>query len=90
MSNVKEDFYDEHISPLMATIIELCKQHQINFAAQFSLGYEPERDQTLFCTTVLHDVDPADKTGVERMRKLRAVMFPPSELVAFTITTITP
>ena len=86
MSAPKEPFYDERISPLMKQVIELCKEARVNFAAQFSLGYDEETDSTLFCTTVVHDVDPADEKGVERMQELRRVMFPPEpRLLAFTI-----
>ncbi len=85
MSAPKEPVYDEHISPLMTQIIALCKEHKINMAAQFSLGYDEDNESTLFCTTVLHDLDEDDEKGVERMRKLRAEMYPPSGVYAFTI-----
>lgn len=81
----KEAIYDEHISPLMAQIIALCKEHKINMAAQFALDPN-EEDRTLFCTTCLQNVDPDDTEGTERMLKLRAVMYPPEPcFAAFTI-----
>lgn len=86
MSAPKEPFYDERISPLMTQIIELCKEARINMAAQFSLGHDEEADSTLFCTTVLRNVDPDDEKGVERMTKLRREMYPPHpSFAAFTI-----
>ncbi len=85
MSAPKEPFYDERISPLMAQIIALCKEARINMAAQFSLGTDTDNDKALWCTTVLHDLDPDDVDGIDRMRKLRSIMYPPSELIAITI-----
>jgi hypothetical protein len=35
----------------MKRIIALCKEHKINMVADFSLGYDPAADETLFCTT---------------------------------------
>ena len=86
MSAPKEPFYDERISPLMSQIIALCKEAGINMAAQFSLGYDEDADSTLFCTTVLPDLDKADEKGAERMMQLRKAMYPPHPgLLAFTI-----
>lgn len=86
MSAPKEPFYDERISPLMTQIIALCKEAKINMAAQFSLGHDEDEDSTLFCTTVLHDLDANDEKGVERMQKLRREMYPPHPgFAAFTI-----
>lgn len=82
----KEAVYDERIAPLMAQIIALCKEHNINMAAQFSLGFDPDQEQTLFCTTVL-PIDEADDVGHERATALRKVMYPPpASFAAFTIT----
>ena len=94
MTAPKEPVYDEHISPLMTQIIELCKKHHIHMAAQFSLGHDEEHGSTLFCTTVITgDVVSAgeeieDRVGLERMLALRAVMYPPApKLYAITIVT---
>jgi hypothetical protein len=84
-STQKEAFYDERISPLMSQVIKLCKEGGINMAAQFSLGYDSDADSTLFCTTVLPDVDEDDVKGSERMFELRRVMYPRSPLVAITV-----
>jgi len=85
----KEAAYDEHIAPLMAQIIALCKEHKINMAAQFSLGIAPnidcEGESPLYCTTCL-PIDKADEAGHERMMALRRIMYQPSPaLFAFTI-----
>ena len=87
MGAPKEPFYDERISPLMSQIIALCKEAKINMAAQFSLGYDDENEAPLWCTTVLHNVDPDDEEGVQRMKELRAKMYPPrADFAAFMIT----
>lgn len=82
----KEPIYDSQISPLMKRIIDICKESRINFAACFSLGHDPSVDQTMFCTTVIDDIDPEDIEGVKRMKEIRAAMYPPApKLYAFTI-----
>lgn len=86
----KEAVYDERISPLMEQIIALCKEHKINMVADFSLGYDPEGDQTLFCTTALPKVDPSDEKGVERMMASYEAIRPKPQLFAFTITSSKP
>lgn len=90
MTKPKERAYDEHISPLMTKVIALCKEHKINMAAQFALDLGGDGDEhesnVLYCTTVLHNVDPTCAESVERMRKLRALMYPPHPyFAAFTI-----
>ena len=65
--SAKETAYDEHISPLMASIIQLCKLHRINMVADFSLGPDPANDdEPLFCTTAL-PLDDRDGHGIERV-----------------------
>ena len=44
----KETVYDEQINPLMAKVIEICKQHKIALVADFRLD-----DEDLHCTTAL-------------------------------------
>lgn len=83
----KEAVYDERISPLMTEIIKLCKEHKINMVANFSLGYDPTADQTLFCTTAMPTLDPDDTKGVEQLTRAANAMRPKPELFAFTITT---
>jgi len=82
----KEAIYDEHISPLMAQIIALCKEHKINMAATFSLGLDPEEGENLFCTSIL-PADEEDEEGHKRVNECRATMYPQPEFSAFTITT---
>lgn len=81
----KEAVYDQQIAPLMSQIIALCKEHKINMVADFSLGYDVEADQTLFCTTALPKVDPDDEKGVERMMRAYEALKPQPQLFAFTI-----
>lgn len=83
----KEVAYDNEVSPLISQVIALCKKYKINMAAQFSLDANDE-DRTMFCTTCLHDVDLDDQEGIDRMKNLRSVMYPPAPyFAAFTITT---
>lgn len=85
MRTPKEAVYDEQIAPLMKRVIEICKEHGINMAAQFSLGFDPEAEETLFCTTALQP-DPKDEVGYERIRDLRRAMFPRNvSCVAITV-----
>lgn len=80
----KETAYDSLISPLMTQVIALCKEHKINMAAQFALDANDE-GQPMYCTTCLHNADPTDSEGAERIRKLRSVMNPAPMFAAFTI-----
>ncbi|WP_400194659.1 hypothetical protein [Lysinibacillus telephonicus] len=63
----KESVYDERISPLMAQIIEICKEEGIPFASQFYLKQEREdadsANEAMWCTTVLNifDIHPEHK-----------------------------
>jgi len=82
----KEAVYDEQISPLMAQIIALCKEHKINMAATFSLGFDPEDGETLFCTTI-QPADKEDEDGYKRVNECRATMYPQPQFAAFAITT---
>jgi len=82
----KEAVYDEHIFPLMEQIIVLCKEHKINMVADFSLGYAPATDESLFCTTVLPKIDPEDKRGAERMMRAYNALKSEPQLFAYTIT----
>lgn len=43
----KEEIYDNQINPLMAQIIEICKEHKIAMLADFTL------DEDLRCTSCL-------------------------------------
>jgi hypothetical protein len=82
----KEAIYDAEISPLMAQIIALCKEHKINMAATFSLGIDPEEGENLFCSTVL-PADESDEDGYERIQECRATMYPRPHFSTVTITT---
>lgn len=94
MSNMprtpKEAVYDERISPLMAQIIALCKEHKINMVADLSLGHDPEAGETLFCTTAMPNIDYTDERGCERMMRAYDAMRPQTSLFAFTIMSSKP
>jgi hypothetical protein len=80
----KEAIYDEQISPLMAQIIKICRDNCINMAASFSLDFDEEAEETLFCSTVL-PIDESDETGMEKIEELRKVIQKRPEVFAFTI-----
>jgi len=83
----KEAIYDEQISPLMAQIIKICRDNNINMATTFSLDYNEEADETLFCTTVM-PLDESDEKGMERIVECGKVMYPPApQSFAFTVHT---
>jgi hypothetical protein len=83
----KERAYDKHISPLVAEI-KLCKRHKINAAMQFALDPKPDGEgEPLYCTTVL-PVDESDAEGHAQVNRLRRVMQPPADFMAFTITRV--
>jgi hypothetical protein len=82
----KEEIYDERISPLMAQIIAICKEHKINMAAQFALDAKTDDpEDVLFCTTSLPS-DPSDTVGLERVRDLTRIMRSTPAFSAFIIT----
>ncbi len=81
----KELAYDERIYPLMKEIIELCKEHRINMAAQFMLDPKhDDPDDIVMCTTVL-GVDHADEVGMEQVNKVRAAMRQAPAFFALTV-----
>jgi hypothetical protein len=53
MATTREAVYDEQISPLMAQIIAICKEHKIPMLADFDIS--GEEDDGLRCTTFLLD-----------------------------------
>lgn len=59
----KEKVYDEHINPLMAQIIEICKENNIQMVCSFALN-----DDDLFCTTALLPEEKQSKILLDAMR----------------------
>ena len=52
----KEEIFDEHIQPLMAQILDLCKQHGIAVAISFDVTDAEAEDATpLYCSLLLPD-----------------------------------
>lgn len=68
MNYNKESIYDEKIAPLMKEIIDICKQEDLSFAAQFYLKehYSEEVSEPMYCTTVIH-IDDQSK-GSEQIK----------------------
>lgn len=66
----REEVYDEHIAPLMRSIIVLCEEHDIPVIASFQLNDErpgcTDRDADgeemgpFYCTTRMHGSDVGD------------------------------
>jgi hypothetical protein len=49
----KEQIYDEQVSPLMAQILAVCKEHKIAMVASFAIPSGTDAD--LLCTSALLD-----------------------------------
>lgn len=75
----KEDVYDEHFSPLVSALIELCNEHGISAFMHFELDdYCDDGDgeeRRCMCTTSLPlapDGDPGDERLVKMVRAARS------------------
>lgn len=86
MATPKEDAYDTLISPLIAQVIALCKEHKINAFATFALDAREDDGRVLRCTTSL-PVDKTDEEGFALVEALHDVAKPPPTFAAFTIIT---
>ncbi len=84
----KEAIYDEHINPLIAQVIKLCKQYEINMAATFFLGFPPDHEDEcpMQCSTVL-SFKGTDEFERERIAVIRREIVGPPQFAAITITT---
>ena len=79
---IKENVYDEQISPLVHQIINICKEH--NIALLLSAQLQDEDDETLYCTTILPgNDDVSDEKFVQALNIIR----PPSRSVMHMTTT---
>lgn len=47
----REQIYDKQINPLMAQIIQICKENNIPFVASFQLTANEDEDGPLLCTS---------------------------------------
>lgn len=79
----KESVYDDQIYPLMAQIIDICKEHELPIVCTVQFA-DTEEDGPCFCTTTLTHWPHTDN----KMRRLN-VAHHPERAVAFaeTITT---
>jgi hypothetical protein len=48
-----EAVYDAEIFPLMARILDICKQHRMPMVADFAYAHDAESDDTAHCTSRL-------------------------------------
>ena len=79
-----EDFYDEKIAPLMAQIIDLCKERDIPHVCVFQLqNKEANEDDPLCCSTVRVN----DKNTTPAIMKAYRAIRPEHQVFAFTIGT---
>lgn len=76
----RERAYDDLISPLMAQIIEVCKDHDIPVASQFELDAGDD-GEPIYCTTLITKPEHS-----EHIRRIASEMKPKPQLFAFTIT----
>lgn len=65
----KEEIYDKEINPLMAKIIEICKEGKIPLIASFYLG--DENDPDLYCSTVADSGEEMPET----LRTMARILF---------------
>lgn len=70
----KEAIYDSQIAPLMAQIIEICKEHKIAMVASYAVPNE--HDDGLHCTTVL--LEESHEPSQELLNASRAIYRPQS------------
>lgn len=57
----KEQIYDEQISPLMAQIIEICKEHKIAHLACFAIPNDDDPDLRCSTAQLTADFEPPDE-----------------------------
>ena len=69
-----EAVYDERISPLMAQIVDICREHAIPMAAVF------EYDEEAFCTTTLPHPDQSEHMKAVNRLLSRHIPTPPLTL----------
>lgn len=81
----KEEAYDRRLAPLVAEIIEICKEHKIAMLASWYIPTEEEPD--LCCSTALlgGDYDTPESYHVA----YRAIRHGGSQSLAMTLTTAT-
>lgn len=81
----REAVYDEQIFPLMARIIEICKEHEIPMVMDFLLS-DNDGEEPLKCTTAL--LEEEWNPCPNQVRAYRELMRSNEPLVmAFAITT---
>ena len=81
----KETVYDAELNPLIAKVIELCKEHGIVTFMHFELD-DCGDDERVLCTTSIppeSDEDP----GSQRIAKMRAAAFFKPTFMGMTVTT---
>lgn len=78
----KEDIYDNEISPLMAKIIAICKEHDMPLAA--TVQYANEEDGgAAYCTTMI----PGTRSDERVIRIIKAMLPERPFALAETIVT---
>jgi len=79
-----EQVYDEQIAPLVAQIIEICKEHKMPFGAQFMYAHTDDEGEQV-CSTFM---DFRKERGEnEHMEELWQVIKPPRRVPALDIKT---
>ena len=84
-----EKVYDEQIFPLMAQILDICKEHRMPMLASFLYRVEGEGEdqEQRFCTSVLNE-RLSERSSEEINRALDIIRngLPENRLIAVTIT----
>ncbi len=81
----KEQAYDDKINPLMAQIIEICREH--NIAMVMSFAIPTEENSGLFCSTSLSDENDEYPQHLRAMKRVLdiAVSGVPSAPMTLTV-----
>lgn len=84
----KEDVYDDRLSPLVAAIIELCKEHSISTFMHFELDdYDDDDGESRRCScTTSIPIGPDGDPGNHRIAKMSAAARGGPTFLAMTVT----
>jgi hypothetical protein len=76
-----EHIYDEQISPLMAQIIKIAKEHDMPFIASFQLTDAEDEEEPLMCTSC-----QTPEGCTEKLVQAKNILYSPSSATTLTLT----
>ena len=82
----KEDIYDAEIAPLVATLIQVCKENDIPMVASFCYAASDDGESTDLCTTF---IPQQDGWAPAAFKDCKARLFKTPSFVALTISKAT-